>query len=87
MSSVAPNPLRHPRRFGFVIFNAVVIVVLVAWLGMRAPSAEAGLAGLPNLALTTAGIIVLSVVWVGSWLAWGAMVWSRRRARENNIQA
>lgn len=85
--AAAPNPLRHPRRFGFVIFNAVVIVLLVAWLAMRAPTAEAGLAGLPNLALTTAGIIVLSVVWAGSWIAWGAMVWSRKRARGHDIRA
>ena len=85
---MAEEPIiRHPRRFGFVIFNGIVIVLLVAWIALRATNADAGLAGIPNLALTTAGIVVLAVVWVGSWIAWGAMVWSRRRARGNHIQA
>lgn len=84
---VTPNPVRHPRRFGFAIFNAVCLVLLVAWLGLRANSAADGIAGLPNLALTTAGIFVLALVWAGSWIAWGVMVWNRRRVRGNHIQA
>jgi hypothetical protein len=71
--------LRHPRRFGFIIFNLAALIVMAAWLMIRWDSAEAGLAGLPNLALTTAGVLVLAAIWIGSWVAWGAMVWSRHR--------
>ena len=73
--------IRHPRRFGFAIFNVAVAVLMAVWLSLRSFDAEAGLAGLPNYALTTAGIVVLAGVWLGSWIAWGFMVWSRRRAR------
>jgi hypothetical protein len=77
--SLTPNPVRHPRRFGFILFNAICVVLLVAWLGLRATSVEDGIAGLPNLALTTGGIVVLLLVWAGAWVAWGVMVWNRRR--------
>jgi hypothetical protein len=77
--SLTPNPVRHPRRFGFVLFNAICLVLLVAWLSLRASSVDDGIAGLPNLALTTAGVVVLVLVWAGSWVAWGFMVWNRRR--------
>ena len=27
--SLTPNPVRHPRRFGFIIFNVICVVLLV----------------------------------------------------------
>jgi uncharacterized RDD family membrane protein YckC len=77
--SLTPNPVRHPRRFGFILFNAICLVLLVVWLGLRSTSVDDGIAGLPNLALTTGGIVVLLLVWAGAWVAWGVMVWNRRR--------
>jgi hypothetical protein len=79
VTTVNPPALRHPRRFGFIIFNVVALLVMGAWLLIRWDSTDAGLAGLPTLALTTAGVVVLALVWIGSWIAWGAMVWSRHR--------
>ena len=83
--SLTPNPVRHPRRFGFIIFNVICVVLLVAWLGLRATSVDAGIAGLPNFAITTAGILVLGLVWAGSWIAWGVMVWNRRRVHGQRL--
>jgi hypothetical protein len=74
-----PNIVRHPRRLGFIGFNAIVLVLVGIWLLTRSDNAEAGLAGLPNVALSTAAIIVLVAVWAATWIAWGSMVWSRHR--------
>lgn len=77
--TAAPGLFRHPRRLGFIAFNLIALALVVIWFMSRSESADAGVAGLPNYALTTAGIVVLVIVWVGSWVAWGVMVWSRRR--------
>lgn len=71
--------IRHPRRLGFIGFNVIVLVLVGVWFLTRSDSAEAGLAGLPNLAISTAAIIVLITVWAATWIAWGSMVWSRHR--------
>ena len=68
----------HPA-VRFFIFNVVVIALMATWLAVRSSEAEVGLAGLPNYAVTTAGVVVLAAIWLGSWVAWGFMVWSRRR--------
>jgi hypothetical protein len=73
--------IRHPRRLGFVIFNLIAVGLVLFWLMTRTDSAEAGLAGLPNVVLSTVGIILVLVVWIGAWIAWGVMVWSRQRQR------
>jgi hypothetical protein len=26
--------------------------------------------------------VVIAIVWLGAWLAWGAMVWSRRQRQQ-----
>ncbi|HHY50847.1 MAG TPA: hypothetical protein GYA10_14015 [Alphaproteobacteria bacterium] len=79
---IVRQPLRHPRRLGFIAFNIIAAGLFVLWLTIRSNSAEAGIAGIPYYALTTAGIIVLAAVWAGSWIAWGFLVWSRRRRRQ-----
>jgi hypothetical protein len=71
--------IRHPRRLGFVVFNLIALALVVLWLTTRSDNAEAGLAGLPNVVLTSAGMAVVLAVWVGAWIAWAVMVWSRRR--------
>ena len=76
-----PNPMRHPRQFGFLIFNAICVVLLVAWLTLRVDGVDEGILGLPNLALYSVGIVLLAVVWAGTWIAWGVMVWNRHRPR------
>ena len=73
--------IKHPRRFGFVVFNlAAAALFALAW-SIRTEAIEAGVAGLPNLALGTAGTIVVATVWAATWIAWGWMVWLRRRRR------
>jgi hypothetical protein len=79
MSDVPPPVIRHPRRLGFIAFNVITLVLVGIWLMTRTDSAEAGLAGLPNAAISTAAIIVIVTVWVATWIAWGWMVWSRHR--------
>jgi hypothetical protein len=80
MSDIPPiTAIRHPRRLGFISFNVIVLVLVGIWLVTRSDSAEAGLAGLPNFAISTAAIIVLIAVWAATWIAWGSMVWSRHR--------
>ena len=84
---MAAATFRHPRRFGFAIFNVAVLVLMALWIGMRSTDASAGLAGLPNFAVTTAGIAVLAAIWLGSWIAWGTMVWRRRAAHADRLRS
>lgn len=72
--------VRHPRRLGFAVFNAIALASAVVALVVAASNAGAGLAGLPNVAMAAAAVIVVTAVWAATWLAWGSMVWSRRRA-------
>ena len=74
--------IRHPRRLGFVAFNLIALALIVLWLMTRTDSAEAGLLGLPNVVLTTVGMAILLAVWIGVWVAWAMLVWSRRRRRQ-----
>lgn len=74
--------VKHPRRLGFVVFNAAVllaVVALVAFLGTNTGSG--GFTAVPNTALAATALVILGIVWAGTWLAWGAMVWRRRRSR------
>jgi hypothetical protein len=74
--------IRHPRRLGFIAFNLIALALIALWLMTRTDSAEAGLAGLPNVVLTTVGMAIVLAVWIGAWIAWAMMVWSRRRRRQ-----
>ena len=76
--------IRHPRRLGFAAFNLIALALIVLWLMTRTDSAEAGLAGLPNVVLTTVGMAILLAVWAGAWIAWALMVWSRRRRQQQS---
>ena len=78
--------IRHPRRLGFVVFNLIALALIALWLMTRTDSAEAGLAGLPNVVLTTVGMAIVLAVWIGAWIAWAMMVWSRRRRRQHQSQ-
>lgn len=71
--------IRHPRRLGFITFNlAAVGLFALAW-HLRAEGVREGVAGLPNLAIGTTGMIIVAMVWAGCWIAWATMVWLRRR--------
>jgi len=77
--------LSHPRRLGFIAFNLIVLVLTVLWL-KAAP--EAGLADLPNFALTNVGMVFVLTAWVISWLAWVVMVLRRwRRSQRESAKA
>jgi hypothetical protein len=73
--------IAHPRRLGFVAFNAVTLLLLALWLAVATSTRDAGIAGLPNLALTNVAIVLLVAVWIGCWIAWSVMVWSRAQRR------
>jgi hypothetical protein len=71
--------IAHPRRLGFVLFNLAALALFALSWNVRAEGAREGVAGLPNLALGTTGMIVVAAVWAASWIAWAWMVWLRRR--------
>jgi hypothetical protein len=73
--------LRHPRRLGFVAFNSIALVLFALCWGLRSSALHDGVAGLPNLALGTTGMVTVAAVWAASWFAWGVMVWLRHRRR------
>jgi hypothetical protein len=71
--------VRHPRRLGFVAFNLVMAVAAVALvIFLTGNNATGDVGALPNSLLAVGALIVLGIVWLGTWLAWGAMVWRRR---------
>jgi hypothetical protein len=67
---------RHPRRTGFIAFNALVVVALLCW-ALFTKDLTGGLAGIPNLMLGYTGMALLLVAWAGGWIAWAVMVWRR----------
>ena len=71
--------IRHPRRLGFILFNVLAIALIALWLWKRTESPEPGITDLPNMVLSTVGIVALVAIWAGVWIAWAVMVWSRRR--------
>ena len=81
--SQPPLP-RHPRRLGFITFNVICLVLLVAWL---VATPKAGLADLPNFALANVGMLFVLVAWVLAWLAWLVMVLRRWRHAQRNVDA
>jgi len=70
---------RHPRRLGFLMFNLVVAILVVAWL---VGTPKDGLADLPNFALANAFMLFVLLAWAIAWLAWGVLVFRRWRARQ-----
>jgi len=76
---------RHPRRTGFIAFNAVVIVAVLCW-ALFTKDLEGGLAGLPTLMLGYTGMVLLLVAWVAGWIAWAVMV-ARRHYRAAHLPA
>lgn len=71
--------IRHPRRTGFIAFNLIAVALFALAFGISISSTEAGVAGFPNVVLGTTAMVVIATVWVATWLAWGWMVWLRRR--------
>lgn len=67
----------HPRRTGFLVFNVIVIVLLIAWGAFTANMSEGGISALPNLMLGYTGMALLAVAWIVGWIAWGYMVVNR----------
>jgi hypothetical protein len=77
-TSVKARPLaylwRHPRRTGFIAFNAIVLVLLAAWGAFTTDMTREGIAGVPNVMLGYAGMTFLAVTWVVGWIAWLALL-------------
>lgn len=71
--------IKHPRRFGFAIFNIAAIALFALSWAVQANGIDDGVAGLTNVLLGTMSMILVAVVVAGSWIAWGSMVWLRRR--------
>jgi hypothetical protein len=80
------NPLayfwRHPRRTGFLFFNALVVIALLAWGAYTSNLPQDGLVGVPNIMLGYTGMGFLLAAWIVAWLAWGVMV-TRRQAKRS----
>jgi hypothetical protein len=72
---------RHPRRTGFMVFNAIVVVLLLAWAVFTNDMTHEGIAGVPNVMLGYTGMALLLVAWIVGWIAWAIMV-TRRHARD-----
>lgn len=79
------NPLaylwRHPRRTGFIAFNAVVLAALVIWGAFTQSMAQEGMAGIPNVMLGYAGMAFMALAWAVGWIAWLTLVMRREAAR------
>lgn len=71
--------VRHPRRLGFIAFNAIALLAFLASWSIRADGMRNGVPGLPNVALGTTAMVIVAAVWAACWIAWGWMVWLRRR--------
>lgn len=74
---------RHPRRTGFVTLNVIVLVAFVAWALFTRDMSEEGIGALPNVVLGYAGLALLSLIWIVSWLAW-AWLLARRQLRRRD---
>ncbi len=85
MSETLPQAIslwRHPRRWGFIVFNIIAIVALVSWIVASQNDIQTlGVFGLPFYALGYVGIAFLMLAWIAAWIAWIWMVVRRRRLR------
>lgn len=79
MSALNDKLFRHPRRMGFVAFNAIVLILLVSWILITRDSESLGVFGLPFYAMGYVAMAFLAVAWLASWIAWIWMVATRRR--------
>ena len=71
--------IRHPRRTGFIAFNIIAAGLFVLAFGISVTGGAEGVAAIPNMVLGTTAMVVIAVVWAATWIAWGWMVWLRRR--------
>ena len=71
---------RHPRRWGFIAFNALALAAVVSWILITQNDVETlGVFGLPYYALGYVGIAFLVIAWLAAWVAWIVMILRRRR--------
>jgi hypothetical protein len=70
--------LHHPRRLGFLIFNAIVVVLIVAWGVMTSGTSADGVASLPSLLIGPVGTMLLLALLVAGWGIWIGFVLLRR---------
>jgi len=76
---------RHPRRWGFLIFNIICIALVAIWSVKALHLVEdIGVFGLPVLALESLGITFVVIAWVVAWIAWIIMV-VRRHRRHHSV--
>ena len=69
---------RHPRRTGFIALNVVVLLAFVAWAMFTSEMTREGVGALPSVILGYTGLVLLSILWIGAWLAWGWFVVTRQ---------
>lgn len=80
---------KHPRRFGFAIFNVAMLTAIVAWgvfTSNASSSAEAnGVLAVPSLLIGYAGMYVLGGIFVLGWVLWtGFVIYHGRRRRHHS---
>lgn len=69
---------RHPRRFGFLVFNLIALTLFLIW-GVVTTRRDDSPLDLPEIAIGMTGTAVLVIIWVGAWIAWGLFVLFRQR--------
>lgn len=72
---------RHPRRTGFITLNVVVLLTFIGWGVFTHEMTKEGIGGVPNVMLGYTGLVLLSIVWIGAWIAWGWMAASKQLRR------
>lgn len=83
LPELAQRLWNHPRRLGFMIFNVVMIIAIVAWGYATREFVGEGLAALPMTLLGTAGTTMLFLILIGVWVAWAIfLIWRHRPHRD-----
>ncbi len=76
---------RHPRKFGFTVFNVAMVIAIVGWgiFTSNAASSVAteGLSAVPQMLIGYTGMFLLLGLFVLGWVMWTIFVIYHRRHR------
>ena len=76
---------RHPRMFGFTVFNVLMVIAIIAWgaFTSHASSSAAmdGVYAVPEMLIGYAGMFLLFGIFILGWVMWTIFVLYHRRNR------